>query len=99
MSCVPFKTEQLFFLFQFYIIFVQNQNFNFSSGGIHVLVSTNRESEWKLAKFHYRHRQCHHVGHFNPYHIVYTLCFTGYYVYDNAHFYGFIVSAGGRDSS
>ena len=30
---------------------VQNQNFDFSSGGIHVMVSTNRESEWKLVKF------------------------------------------------
>ena len=53
MSCVPFKTKQLFFLFQFYIIVVQNQNFNFGSIGIHILVSTNRESEWKLVKFHY----------------------------------------------
>ena len=55
MSCVPFETKQLFFLFQFYIIVVQNQNFDFGSGGggIHILVSTNRESEWKLAKFCY----------------------------------------------
>ena len=40
-----------------------------------------------------------YIGHFNQYHIVYTLCFTGYYVDDNAHFYGLVVSAGGRDSS
>ena len=80
MSCAPFKTKQLFFSFQFYIMFVQNQNFDFGSGGIHILVSTNRESEWKLVKFCYRHHQCHHIGCFNPYHIVYTLCFTGYYV-------------------
>ena len=52
-----------------------------------------------LAKFHCRHHQCHHIGHFDQYHIVYTLCFTGYYVDDNAHFYGLVVSAGGRDSS
>ena len=26
-----------------------------------------------------------YIGHFNQYHIVYTLCFTGYYVDDNAH--------------
>ena len=52
-----------------------------------------------LAKFHCRHHQFHHIGHFNQYHIVCTLCFTGYYIDDNAHFYGFVVSAGGRDSS
>ena len=54
MSCVPFKntsTKQLFFLFQFYTIVVQNRNFDFSSIEIHLLVSTNRESKWKLAKF------------------------------------------------
>ena len=51
MSCVP--TKQLFSLFQFYVIVVQNRNFDFGSMGIHVLVSTYRESEWKLAKFHY----------------------------------------------
>ena len=50
-------------------------------------------------KFHCRHHQCHHIGHFNQYHIVYTLCFTGYYVDDNARSYGIVVSAGGRDSS
>ena len=66
---------------------------------IHLLVSTNRESEWKLAKFHCRHHQFHHIGHFNQYHIVCTLCFTGYYIDDNACFYGFVVSAGGRDGS
>ena len=55
MSCVPFKTKQLFSLLQFYIIVVQNWNFDFGSGGggIHMLVSTNRESEWKLVKFRY----------------------------------------------
>ena len=53
MSCAPLKTKQLCFSFQFYIIVVQNQNFDVSSMGIHILVSTNRESEWKLAKFHY----------------------------------------------
>ena len=40
-----------------------------------------------------------YIGHFNQYHIVYTLCFTGYRVDDNTHFYGLVVSAGGRDSS
>ena len=38
-------------------------------GGIHVLVSTNRESEWKSAKFCYRCHQCHHIGRFNQYQI------------------------------
>ena len=105
MSCAPFKTKQLFFLFQFYILVVQIEILILAVGGIHILVSTNRESEWKLAKFHYcpstsqpvnhsifflelkhlmkfhcRHQQCHHIGHFNPYHIMYTLCFTGYYI-------------------
>ena len=78
MSCAP--TKQLFSLFQFHIIVVQNRNFDFGNVGIHVLVSTYRESEWELAKFHCRHRQCHHIGCFNPYHIVYTLDFTGYYI-------------------
>ena len=37
MSCVPLKTKQLFFLFQFYIIVVQNRNLDFGSIEIHVL--------------------------------------------------------------
>ena len=52
MSCAPFKTKQLCFSFQFYIIVVLNWNFDIGSMEIHVLVSTNRVSEWKLAKFH-----------------------------------------------
>ena len=37
-----------------------------------------------LAKFHWGHHQFHHIGHFNQYHIVYTLHFTGNYIDDNA---------------
>ena len=40
-----------------------------------------------------------YIGLFNQYHIVCTLCFTGYYIDDNAHSYGLVVSAGGMDSS
>ena len=67
--------------------------------GLKCPVSTTRESEWELAKFRWRHQQSHHIGHFNQYYIVYTLCFTGYYIDNNAHFYGIVVSAGGRVSS
>ena len=37
-----------------------------------------------LAKFCWGHHQFHHIGHFNKYCIVCTLCFTGYYIDDNA---------------
>ena len=40
------------FLFQFYTIVNQNRNFNFGSIQIHLHVSTNRESDWRLVKFH-----------------------------------------------
>ena len=45
------STKQLF-LFQFYTIVNQNRNFNFGQFQIHLHVSTNRESDWKLVKFH-----------------------------------------------
>ena len=37
-----------------------------------------------LAKFYWGHHQFHHIGHFNQYHIVCTLRFTGNYIDDNA---------------
>ena len=101
------STEQLVFLFQFYTIIDQNQNFDFGSIQIHLLASTNREvmGNWQnftvfhsplnlsiilflelkhLAKFCWRHHQFHYIGHFNQYHIVCTLPFTGNYIDSNA---------------
>ena len=47
------STKTIHFSFQFYTIVIQNRNFNFGSIKIHQLVSTNRESDWKLVKFQY----------------------------------------------
>ena len=101
------STKQLFFLFQFYTIVVQNRNFNFSSIQIHHMYQLIEKviGNWRnftvvhsplnlsiilflelkhLAKFHWGHHQFHHIGCFNQYRIVCTLCFTGYYIDDNA---------------
>ena len=101
------STKQLFFLFQFYTIVIQNRNFNFGSIKSTYLYQLIEKvnGNWqnftvvhsplnlsiilflelkRLVKFHWRHHQFHHIGHFNQYRIVCTLCFTGYYIDDNA---------------
>ena len=101
------STKQLFFLFQFYTIVIQNQKFNFGSiksTYLYQLIEKVK-GNWQnftvvhspldlsiilflelkhLAKFCWRHHQFHHIGHFNQYRIVCTLCFTGYNIDNNA---------------